>query len=85
MLFDLAFDYASTPRLAVAKADQCSDEAFNAAVSVLQAAGIAVSQLDEVTQSNAARVEESAASASELRHRASRLAAAVGVLYTASH
>ena len=45
----------------------------------------AVSQLDDVTQANAARVEESAASAGELRHRAARLAAAVGVLYTASH
>jgi 3-hydroxybutyryl-CoA dehydrogenase len=48
VLFDLAFDYATTPRLAVAKADQCSDDAFNAAVGVLQAAGIAVSQLDDV-------------------------------------
>jgi aerotaxis receptor len=45
----------------------------------------AVSQLDEVTQKNAALVEESAASATALRHQAARLADAVGVLYTASH
>ena len=61
-----------------------ADDARQQAESIGQING-AVSQLDEVTQSNAARVEESAASASELRHRAARLAAAVGVLYTASH
>ncbi|MEY2633406.1 MAG: hypothetical protein RIR00_2060, partial [Pseudomonadota bacterium] len=32
VLFDLALDYASTPLLAVARADQCSDAAFAAAV-----------------------------------------------------
>ena len=61
-----------------------ADDARQQAESIGQING-AVAQLDEVTQSNAARVEESAASASELRHRAARLAAAVGVLYTASH
>ena len=44
----------------------------------------AVSQLDEVTQSNAALVEQSAASASALNHRAGRLSEAVGVLFVAS-
>ena len=48
VLFDLALDYATTPRLAVAKADQCSEAAFAAAVGTLQAAGIAVAQLDDV-------------------------------------
>ena len=48
VLFDLALDYAATPRLAVAKADQCSDSAFAAAVGLLQAAGIAVSPIDDV-------------------------------------
>ncbi len=36
------------PRLAVARADTCSDAAFAAAVGALQAAGIAVSRLDDV-------------------------------------
>lgn len=48
VLFDLAFDYATTTRLAVTRADQCSDAAFDAAVGALQATGIAVSQLDDV-------------------------------------
>ncbi|CAG4883915.1 3-hydroxyadipyl-CoA dehydrogenase [Georgfuchsia toluolica] len=48
VLFDLAFDYATTTRLAVTRADQCSDAAFAAAVGTLQATGIAVSQLDDV-------------------------------------
>jgi 3-hydroxybutyryl-CoA dehydrogenase len=46
--FDLAFDYAHCARLAVARADTCSDAAFAAAVGGLQAAGIAVSRLDDV-------------------------------------
>jgi 3-hydroxybutyryl-CoA dehydrogenase len=48
VVFDLALDFAATPRLAVAHADQCSDEAYRAAVGALQAAGIAVSRLDDV-------------------------------------
>ncbi len=49
-----------------------------------QSAGIgqvndAMTQLDQVTQQNAALVEESAAATESLRHQADRLAAAVGV------
>lgn len=48
VLFDLALDYATTPRLAVAAADTCVPPALDAAVGALQAAGIAVSRLDDV-------------------------------------
>ena len=48
VLFDLALDYATTTRLAIARADPCGEAACSAAVGVLQAAGIAVSQLDDV-------------------------------------
>jgi 3-hydroxybutyryl-CoA dehydrogenase len=48
ILFDLALDYATCPRLAVARADRCSDAAWSAAAGALQAAGIAVAQLDDV-------------------------------------
>jgi 3-hydroxybutyryl-CoA dehydrogenase len=46
--FDLALDFAHCVRLAVARADTCSDAAFLAAVGALQAAGIAVSRVDDV-------------------------------------
>ena len=46
--YDLALDYAGCPRLAVARADTCSDGAFATAVGALQAAGIAVSRIDDV-------------------------------------
>ena len=46
--FDLAFDYAHCVRLAVTRADTCSDAAYLAAVGALQAAGIAVSRVDDV-------------------------------------
>jgi 3-hydroxybutyryl-CoA dehydrogenase len=48
VLFDLALDYHATTRLAVSRADSCSDAAYGAAVGVLQAAGIAVSPIDDV-------------------------------------
>ncbi|WP_295991807.1 3-hydroxyacyl-CoA dehydrogenase PaaH [Rugamonas sp.] len=48
VLFDLALDYASATRIAVACADQCDPAAFNAVVGLLQAAGFAVSRLDDV-------------------------------------
>ena len=48
VLFDLAHDYATTPRLAVARADCCSGDAWNAAMGALSAGGIAVSRLDDV-------------------------------------
>ncbi len=47
-LFDLALDYGSCARLAVARADTCGDGAWAAATGLLQAAGIAVSRLDDV-------------------------------------
>jgi 3-hydroxybutyryl-CoA dehydrogenase len=46
--FDLALDFASCARLAVARSDTCSDGAYLAAVGALQAAGIAVSRVDDV-------------------------------------
>ncbi len=48
VLFDLALDYAAATRLAVARADTCGDAAYAAAVGALQAAGLAVSRLDDV-------------------------------------
>lgn len=48
VVFDLALDYASAPRIAVARADTCSDTAYAAAVGALQSAGLAVSRLDDV-------------------------------------
>jgi 3-hydroxybutyryl-CoA dehydrogenase len=47
-VYDLAFDYAKSTRLAVARADTCSDAAFAAAAGALQAAGFAVSRFDDV-------------------------------------
>lgn len=48
VLVDLALDYAKTSRLAVAAADQCRPAATAAITAVLQAAGYAVSRLDDV-------------------------------------
>ncbi len=48
VVFDLALDYARAPRIAVARADTCSDAAYAAAVGALQSAGLAVSRLDDV-------------------------------------
>ncbi len=48
VLFDLALDFAQCKRLAVARADSCSDAAYAAAIGALQAAGLAVSRLDDV-------------------------------------
>ena len=48
VLFDLAFDYHATKRLGVSRGDSCSDAAYGAAVGLLQAAGIAVSPIDDV-------------------------------------
>ncbi|HRP95549.1 MAG TPA: 3-hydroxyacyl-CoA dehydrogenase PaaC [Rhodocyclaceae bacterium] len=48
VLLDLARDYAATPRLALARAEQCSEAAWRDVVGTLQAAGIAVSRLDDV-------------------------------------
>jgi 3-hydroxybutyryl-CoA dehydrogenase len=48
IVFDLAHDYRTCTRLAVARADSCSDAAYAIAVGALQACGIAVSRLDDV-------------------------------------
>lgn len=48
VLFDLARDYASTPRLALSRADQCGDGAWHTVVGTLQRAGLAISRLDDV-------------------------------------
>ena len=47
VLFDLALDYATTSRIAVARADTCIEEAYAAAIGALSAAGIAVSRFDD--------------------------------------
>ena len=48
VLFDLALDYAACTRLALARADRSAMSTFDAVAGALQAAGIAVSQLDDV-------------------------------------
>ncbi|BAL24169.1 3-hydroxyacyl-CoA dehydrogenase [Azoarcus sp. KH32C] len=45
VVVDLAADYATASRLALAAAETCSNEAADAAIGLLQAAGIAVSHL----------------------------------------
>jgi 3-hydroxybutyryl-CoA dehydrogenase len=47
VVFDLALDFGQCSRLAVARADSCSETGFVAAAGTLQAAGIAVSALDD--------------------------------------
>ncbi len=47
VVFDLALDYRNCTRLAVAAADSCSDAALTAVVGALQAAGMAVSRVDD--------------------------------------
>jgi methyl-accepting chemotaxis protein len=66
----------------VQRVSQMIGELSSAAIE--QSAGIgqvndAMTQLDQVTQQNAALVEESAAAAESLRHQADRLTQAVGV------
>jgi 3-hydroxybutyryl-CoA dehydrogenase len=48
MVFDLALDYATTPRLALARADQCGESALRSACATLARAGFACSRLDDV-------------------------------------
>jgi 3-hydroxybutyryl-CoA dehydrogenase len=48
VLHDYAIDYATPTRIAVARADTCSDAAYASVVGALQAAGVAVSRLDDV-------------------------------------
>jgi 3-hydroxybutyryl-CoA dehydrogenase len=48
VVFDLALDYGACKRLAVAAADGCDERALNGVIGALQAAGIAVSRIDDV-------------------------------------
>ncbi len=45
---DLALDYMTAKRVAVAKGDQCSAETYSRAVALLQAAGFAVTRIPNV-------------------------------------
>lgn len=48
VLFDLCLDYASTQRIALARADQCDAAAYDLVVGTLQKAGLTVSRIDDV-------------------------------------
>jgi len=48
VVFDLALDYGKATRIAIAAADQCSAAAYSAVVGLFQAAGFAVTRLDDV-------------------------------------
>jgi 3-hydroxybutyryl-CoA dehydrogenase len=48
ILFDLLLDPAKATRIALARADQCSDAAWTAAVGLFQQAGFTVTRLDDV-------------------------------------
>jgi 3-hydroxybutyryl-CoA dehydrogenase len=48
ILFDLLLDPAKATRIALARADQCSDAAWQAAVGLFQQAGFTVTRLDDV-------------------------------------
>jgi 3-hydroxybutyryl-CoA dehydrogenase len=48
VLFDLMLDPGKATRIALARADQCSEAAWQAAVGLFQAAGFAVTRLDDV-------------------------------------
>ncbi|KFI05917.1 3-hydroxyacyl-CoA dehydrogenase PaaH [Massilia sp. BSC265] len=48
VIYDLLLDPAGATRIALARADQCSDAAYHAVVGMFQAAGFAVTRLDDV-------------------------------------
>ncbi len=48
VLLDLALDFSTATRIALTRADLCVDTAYQAAVGLFQAAGYAVSALDDV-------------------------------------
>lgn len=48
VLFDLALDYGTTTRLALARADQCGEAALRTACATLARAGFTCSRLDDV-------------------------------------
>jgi 3-hydroxybutyryl-CoA dehydrogenase len=48
VLYDLVLDAAGATRIALARADQCSDAAYDAVVGLFQACGFSVTPLDDV-------------------------------------
>ncbi len=48
VVLDLAFDYARTKRLCIARADQCGGWEYQEVVGALQAAGCAVTRVDDI-------------------------------------
>jgi 3-hydroxybutyryl-CoA dehydrogenase len=56
VLFDLLFDAGKAPRIALSRADQCSDEAWRAATGLFQAAGFSVTRLDDAPGMAAMRI-----------------------------
>ena len=48
VVYDLLLDHARATRIALARADQCSDEAYYSVVGMFQAAGFEVSRIDDV-------------------------------------
>ena len=48
VVYDLMLDASKATRIALARADQCSDEAYHAVVGMFQAAGFAVTGFDDV-------------------------------------
>ena len=48
VVYDLLLDHATAKRIALARADQCSDEAYYSTVGMFQAAGFEVCRLDDV-------------------------------------
>ena len=48
VVYDLLLDPTGATRIALAKADQCSEAAYHAVVGMFQAAGFAVTRLDDV-------------------------------------
>ena len=48
VVVDLALDYAKATRVALARADQCSEDAYAVTVGTFRAAGFEVSRLDDV-------------------------------------
>jgi 3-hydroxybutyryl-CoA dehydrogenase len=48
VLIDLAYDYGKARTLAVARADQCSDQAYYSVVGLLQKAGFNVARLEDL-------------------------------------
>lgn len=48
VVLDIALDFSTASRVALASADQCSEQAYGEAIGLLQAAGLLVSRLDDV-------------------------------------